>query len=208
MTSEVTEGLSGIRMARTYRLEEPLAENADGVFERLFGLAHPPEPLAGAGGADDGGADRHRGGDPALRRRPAHPRRHHHHRRLHRPPDRPRGRSPARRGGSAATSPRCSRARRRSTASSCSSTPRTPSSTARSGSSARSGRSASRTCTSPIPTATWRSTASTSTDRAGAARRLRRPLRGGQVHGLQPAAAALRPDRRGGSCSTATTSAR
>ena len=30
MTSEVTEGLSGIRMARTYRLEEPLAENADG----------------------------------------------------------------------------------------------------------------------------------------------------------------------------------
>ena len=38
MTSEVTEGLSGIRMARTYRLEEPLAESADGVFERLFGL--------------------------------------------------------------------------------------------------------------------------------------------------------------------------
>ena len=25
MTSEVTEGLAGIRMARTYRLEEPLA---------------------------------------------------------------------------------------------------------------------------------------------------------------------------------------
>ena len=38
MTTEVTEGLSGIRMARTYRLEEPLAESADGVFERLFGL--------------------------------------------------------------------------------------------------------------------------------------------------------------------------
>jgi subfamily B ATP-binding cassette protein MsbA len=38
MTSEVTEGLSGIRMARTYRLEEPLSASADGVFERLFGL--------------------------------------------------------------------------------------------------------------------------------------------------------------------------
>lgn len=38
MTSEVTEGLSGIRMARTYRLEEPLAANAESVFERLFGL--------------------------------------------------------------------------------------------------------------------------------------------------------------------------
>jgi subfamily B ATP-binding cassette protein MsbA len=38
MTSEVTEGLAGIRMARTYRLEAPLAENAEGVFERLFGL--------------------------------------------------------------------------------------------------------------------------------------------------------------------------
>ncbi len=38
MTSEVTEGLAGIRMARTYRLEEPLAANAEGVFERLFGL--------------------------------------------------------------------------------------------------------------------------------------------------------------------------
>ncbi len=38
MTSEVTEGLSGIRMARTYRLEEPLSHNAEGVFERLFGL--------------------------------------------------------------------------------------------------------------------------------------------------------------------------
>ena len=38
MTSEVTEGLAGIRMARTYRLETPLAENAEGVFERLFGL--------------------------------------------------------------------------------------------------------------------------------------------------------------------------
>ena len=38
MTSEVTEGLAGIRMARTYRLEEPLARNAEGVFERLFNL--------------------------------------------------------------------------------------------------------------------------------------------------------------------------
>ena len=38
MSSQVTEGLAGIRMARTYRLEEPLAENADMVFERLFGL--------------------------------------------------------------------------------------------------------------------------------------------------------------------------
>jgi len=38
MTSEVTEGLSGIRMARAYRLEEPLSHNAEGVFERLFGL--------------------------------------------------------------------------------------------------------------------------------------------------------------------------
>ena len=38
MTSEVTEGLSGIRMARTYQLEEPLSENAATVFERLFGL--------------------------------------------------------------------------------------------------------------------------------------------------------------------------
>jgi subfamily B ATP-binding cassette protein MsbA len=38
MTSEVTEGLSGIRMARAYRLEEPLSQNAETVFERLFGL--------------------------------------------------------------------------------------------------------------------------------------------------------------------------
>jgi subfamily B ATP-binding cassette protein MsbA len=38
MTSEVTEGLSGIRVARTYRLEEPLSRSAEGVFERLFGL--------------------------------------------------------------------------------------------------------------------------------------------------------------------------
>ena len=38
MTSEVTEGLSGIRMARAYRLEEPLARSAEAVFERLFGL--------------------------------------------------------------------------------------------------------------------------------------------------------------------------
>lgn len=38
MTSEVTEGLSGIRMARTYRLEEPLSASAGLLFERLFGL--------------------------------------------------------------------------------------------------------------------------------------------------------------------------
>jgi ATP-binding cassette, subfamily B, bacterial MsbA len=38
MTSEVTEGLSSIRMARTYSLEEPLARSAETVFERLFGL--------------------------------------------------------------------------------------------------------------------------------------------------------------------------
>ncbi len=38
MTSSVTEGLAGIRMARTYQLEEPLAENAGNVFEGLFGL--------------------------------------------------------------------------------------------------------------------------------------------------------------------------
>ncbi len=38
MSSQVTEGLASIRMARTYRLEEPLAENADTIFERLFGL--------------------------------------------------------------------------------------------------------------------------------------------------------------------------
>jgi subfamily B ATP-binding cassette protein MsbA len=38
MTSEVTEGLAGIRMARTYRLEEPLTAHADDLFERLFGL--------------------------------------------------------------------------------------------------------------------------------------------------------------------------
>ena len=38
MTSSVTEGLAGIRMARTYRLEEPLAESAGAVFEGLFGL--------------------------------------------------------------------------------------------------------------------------------------------------------------------------
>ncbi|MBP7000843.1 ABC transporter ATP-binding protein [Amaricoccus sp.] len=38
MTSTVTEGLSGIRMARTYQLEEPMAESAGLVFEGLFGL--------------------------------------------------------------------------------------------------------------------------------------------------------------------------
>ena len=38
MSSQVTEGLAGIRMARTYRLEEPLSANADSIFEKLFGL--------------------------------------------------------------------------------------------------------------------------------------------------------------------------
>ncbi len=38
MTSSVTEGLAGIRMARTYQLEEPLAENAGTIFEGMFGL--------------------------------------------------------------------------------------------------------------------------------------------------------------------------
>ncbi len=38
MTSEVTESLSGIRMARTYRLEKPLARSASAVFEKLFEL--------------------------------------------------------------------------------------------------------------------------------------------------------------------------
>ncbi|MBA3324737.1 MAG: ABC transporter ATP-binding protein [Rhodobacteraceae bacterium] len=38
MTSNVTEGLAGIRMARTYQLEAPLAESAGDVFEGLFGL--------------------------------------------------------------------------------------------------------------------------------------------------------------------------
>jgi ATP-binding cassette, subfamily B, bacterial MsbA len=38
MTSDVTEGLAGIRMARTYQLEEPLSRHAEGVFERLLGF--------------------------------------------------------------------------------------------------------------------------------------------------------------------------
>ena len=38
MTANVTEGLAGIRMARTYQLEEPLATSAAEVFEGLFGL--------------------------------------------------------------------------------------------------------------------------------------------------------------------------
>ena len=38
MSSQVTEGLSGIRVARTYSLEEPLSENAGQIFDRLFGL--------------------------------------------------------------------------------------------------------------------------------------------------------------------------
>lgn len=38
MNSEVTEGLAGIRMARTYRLEEPLISHASDLFERLFRL--------------------------------------------------------------------------------------------------------------------------------------------------------------------------
>ena len=101
MTSEVTEGLSGIRMARTYRLEEPLAENAESVFERLFGLKNKQnrwsarvspmmEALAGR-----------RGGDHAVRGRLADGSRHDFHRRFHRAPDRARRRlgsgAPARR---------------------------------------------------------------------------------------------------------------
>jgi subfamily B ATP-binding cassette protein MsbA len=38
LPAAVTEGLSGIRLARAYRLEEPLAASAAGVFERLVGL--------------------------------------------------------------------------------------------------------------------------------------------------------------------------
>lgn len=38
MSTRVTEGLAGIRVARTYRLEEPLNATAAGVFDRLFGL--------------------------------------------------------------------------------------------------------------------------------------------------------------------------
>ncbi len=38
MTANVTEGLSGIRMARTYRLEAPLIETASAVFEGLYRL--------------------------------------------------------------------------------------------------------------------------------------------------------------------------
>jgi ATP-binding cassette, subfamily B, bacterial MsbA len=38
MTAEVTEGLSGIRMARTYQLEEPLTDHAGHVFDTLRAL--------------------------------------------------------------------------------------------------------------------------------------------------------------------------
>lgn len=38
MSTRVTEGLAGIRVARTYRLEEPLNATAASVFDRLFGL--------------------------------------------------------------------------------------------------------------------------------------------------------------------------
>ncbi len=38
MTSQVSEGLSGIRMARTYQLERPLSRYANGIFEQLFML--------------------------------------------------------------------------------------------------------------------------------------------------------------------------
>ncbi|CAN5597249.1 hypothetical protein BH23PSE1_BH23PSE1_16600 [soil metagenome] len=38
MTSEVAEGLAGIRMARTYQLEAPLAAHADAVFDALRDL--------------------------------------------------------------------------------------------------------------------------------------------------------------------------
>jgi ATP-binding cassette, subfamily B, bacterial MsbA len=38
MSAEVTEGLSGIRMARTYQLEEPMSAQAAEVFDRLVAL--------------------------------------------------------------------------------------------------------------------------------------------------------------------------
>lgn len=38
MTTQVTEGLSGIRMARTYQLEEPLSRHAGAVFDQLKDL--------------------------------------------------------------------------------------------------------------------------------------------------------------------------
>jgi subfamily B ATP-binding cassette protein MsbA len=40
MTTEVTEGLSGIRMARTYQLEAPLSQQAGVVFDTLRDLKH------------------------------------------------------------------------------------------------------------------------------------------------------------------------
>jgi ATP-binding cassette, subfamily B, bacterial MsbA len=40
MTSEVTEGLAGIRVARTYQLEAPLSAHAGEVFERLRDIKH------------------------------------------------------------------------------------------------------------------------------------------------------------------------
>ncbi|MCO4825466.1 MAG: ABC transporter ATP-binding protein, partial [Amylibacter sp.] len=38
MTENVNEGLSGIRMVRTYQLEEWLKRTSNGVFEKLYGL--------------------------------------------------------------------------------------------------------------------------------------------------------------------------
>ncbi len=38
MTGDIVEGLSGIRMARSYQLESRLQENADTIFDRLYAL--------------------------------------------------------------------------------------------------------------------------------------------------------------------------
>lgn len=38
MNNDVVEGLSGIRMARTYQLEKHLGDTADSIFDDLFGL--------------------------------------------------------------------------------------------------------------------------------------------------------------------------
>jgi subfamily B ATP-binding cassette protein MsbA len=50
MTAEVTEGLAGIRMARTYQLEVPLAEGADRVFDALYALRMKAANWAGRTG--------------------------------------------------------------------------------------------------------------------------------------------------------------
>ena len=194
MTSEVTEGLAGIRMARTYRLEEPLAENAGGVFERLFGLrirqnrwqarvAPMMEVLIGlavaillfvVGLRIEAGTTTIADFTGLLTGLGVIA-------------------GPARRlGGNFATVQQGAAALDRVfmlfdaentiVDGPDASGPR------------RSARSASRTCISPIPTATSRSRTSRSRS-SRAAGRLRRPLRRRQVHGLQPAAAALRPDR-------------